>query len=174
VELGEDGRLIRLQLEELGAGLEEALRLVVLDYVAVPATERASVSAGAGSRSASRSGGLAERERRLTAVLEALHALSPDELLDQARVGSALGLGTDQQVLDSSVEARGYRLLHRLPRVSDVIIERIVERFDTLPQIMQASIGELEKVGGVGGAKARSVKNGLARLAEASILERYE
>ena len=35
VELGEDGRLIRLQLEELGAGLEEALRLVVLDYVAV-------------------------------------------------------------------------------------------------------------------------------------------
>ena len=77
-------------------------------------------------------------------------------------------------MLDASVEARGYRLLHRLPRVSDVIIERIVERFDTLPRIMQASIGDLEKVGGVGGAKARSVKNGLARLAEASILERYE
>jgi diadenylate cyclase len=65
-------------------------------------------------------------------------------------------------------------LLHRLPRFSDAIIERIVDRFLNLQQIMRASLSDLEKVEGVGVAKARSVKDGLARLAEASILERYQ
>jgi diadenylate cyclase len=162
VELGEDGRLIRLQMEELGAGLEIALRLVVLDYVVVPDSDR------------TRADGRAALDRRADAAMGALHALAHEELMDPTLVAAAVGMGTDSWTLDSGVEARGYRLLHRLPRVSDVIIERIVERFDTLPQIMQASLGDLEKVGGVGAAKARSVKNGLARLAEASILERYE
>ncbi|MCL4445757.1 MAG: hypothetical protein M1134_02610, partial [Actinobacteria bacterium] len=56
----------------------------------------------------------------------------------------------------------------------DVIIDRIVDRFATLSGIMHASLGDLERVEGVGGAKARAVKDGLARTAEASILARYE
>ena len=88
-------------------------------------------------------------------------------------MAETLGLGGGAGALDRAVEARGYRLLHRLPRFSDALIDRIVERFSTLSRIMGASIGDLEKVGGVGEAKARSVKDGLARLAEASILERY-
>ena len=57
---------------------------------------------------------------------------------------------------------------------AEAIIDRIVDQFASLPRIMAASPSELEKVGGIGGAKARSVKDGLARLVEASILERYE
>ena len=75
---------------------------------------------------------------------------------------------------ESGVEPRGYRLLHRLPRFSDAIIERIVDRFVNLQQIMRASLAELEQVEGVGQARAHSVKDGLARLAEASIFERYQ
>ena len=75
---------------------------------------------------------------------------------------------------ESGVEPRGYRLLYRLPRFSDAIIERIVDRFVNLQQIMRASLGELEQVEGVGQARAHSVKDGLARLAEASIFERYQ
>ena len=89
-------------------------------------------------------------------------------------MAAVLGFDVVPGVLDLPVEARGYRLLHRLPRVSETIIERIVEHFVTLPHLMQASLAELEKVGGVGEAKARSVKDGLARMVEASILERYE
>jgi diadenylate cyclase len=165
VELGEDGRLIRLQLEELGAGVEEVLRMVISDYVPVHGSHRASGNGSSLGR---------EREKRATTALEALHALSADDLLDPAEVAKALGLGSDASGLDQAIEARGIRMLHRLPRVSDPIIERIVDRFATLPLIMQASLGDLEKVGGVGVAKARSLKNGLARLVEASILERYE
>jgi diadenylate cyclase len=159
VELGEDGRLIRLQIEELGAGVGEDLHLVALDYVTTPATDRS---------------GRDQRKLRATQALSALHALDDDDLADPSTVAAVLGLGTAPAVLDLGVEARGYRLLHRVPRVSELIIERIVDRFGTLPQIVQASLAELEQVGGVGGAKARLIKDSLSRMIEASILERYE
>ena len=181
VELGEDGRLIRLQIEELGAGVEETLRLVALDYVAldhVVADEPEGDAAGS-----RHDGHVADRRRDrhvlnlkqcADAALAALHGLSHEDLLGRIAVAGVLGFDPVPGALDLPVEARGYRLLHRLPRVSDSIIERIVERFVTLPQILQATLVELEKVGGVGEAKARTVKDGLSRMVEASILERYE
>ncbi len=158
VELGGDGRLIRLQLEEMTAGVAEALKFVVRDYVVDP---RDSTNKNAKASTVE------------TACL-ALHALTPDELLDPSAIGNALGVSSGTDSLDYGLESRGYRLLHRLPRVSDVIIDRIVDRFATLSGIMHASLGDLERVEGVGGAKARAVKDGLARTAEASILARYE
>ncbi len=147
VELGEDGRLFQLQLAELAAGVDQVLALVARDYAT----------------------GV-----RPDAARAALGALTFDQLVQGHTVAAAFGLGAGAEALDAGLEARGYRLLHRLPRMSDTVIDRIVERFVTLPGIMQATLGELEKVGGVGGARARSVKEGLARLAEASILERYD
>ncbi len=232
VELGEDGRLIRLQIEELGAGVEETLRLVVLDYVVTDdavldegvrgaadadaavvgaavvgaavvdaAVVDAAVVDGAG-KDAAEDGERDERERsgagwlsgngrrpsrdagrdprasalraRADEALAALHELSHEELMGRTAVAAVLGLDPVPGVLDLPAEARGYRLLHRLPRVSEAVIERIVERFATLPRLMEASLADLEKVGGVGEAKARSVKDGLSRMVEASILERYE
>ncbi|HTX63215.1 MAG TPA: helix-hairpin-helix domain-containing protein, partial [Acidimicrobiales bacterium] len=111
---------------------------------------------------------------RADAALGMLHGLSHEELLGRTAVAEVLGFDPAPGVLDQPIEARGYRLLQRLPRVSEAIIERIVERFVTLPQLMQASVADLEKVGGVGEAKARSVKDGLSKMVEASILERYE
>jgi diadenylate cyclase len=162
VELGEDGRLIRMQLEELGAGAAENLRLVVRDYVLADGRP-----AAAGGPSPA---GPDDREGSVERTIAALHGLSSEELLDPVRVGATLG----RAGLDAGLEARGYRLLHRVPRLSDVIIERIVEQFATLPRIMQASLGDLEKVGGVGATRARTLKDGLSRLVEASILERYD
>jgi DNA integrity scanning protein DisA with diadenylate cyclase activity len=229
VELGEDGRLIRLQIEELGAGVEETLRLVVLDYVVLSDTVpsdtvpsdtvradvvpsdtvpsdtvradvvRADVVPGDGGRVGTREGrergavadrsvpngerpsGDETRDQHVSALraradeaLAALHALSHEELMGRTAVAAVLGFDPAPGVLDLPAEARGYRLLHRLPRVSEAVIERIVERFVTLPRLMEASLADLEKVGGVGEAKARSVKDGLSRMVEASILERYE
>jgi diadenylate cyclase len=64
-------------------------------------------------------------------------------------------------------------MLYRLPRFPDALVDRIVEHFAGLQKIMRASVGDLEEVGGVGEARARSVKEGLSHLAEASILDRY-
>ncbi len=160
VELGEEGRLLRLQLDELVDGVEDVVRLVVRDYV------RASDTSG---RGAGGDGGAGEGPR----VLGELGDMSIEELLDDRRVAAALGMAHANGAPDRPLEPRGYRLLHRLPRFPDTVIDRIVEHFSGFQRIMRASVDELEEVGGVGEARARSVKDGLARLAEASILDRY-
>jgi diadenylate cyclase len=154
VELGEEGRLLRLQLDELLDGVDPIRHHVARDYV----------RAGHDGEVSPASSGH---------VLEALERLSTEEVLDARRVGAALGLPQAQAELDASLEPRGYRLLHRLPRFPDVLVDRIVEHFAGLQKIMRASVGDLEEVSGVGEARARSVKDGLARLAEATILDRY-
>jgi len=145
VELGQDGRLLRLQLDEVLEGIDPVRRLVVRDYV-----HGDSISA----------------QRALT-------DLSTDELLEVRRIAAVLGLSPAQSEPDAPLEPRGYRLLHRLPRFPEALVDRIVEHFAGLQRIMRTSVGDLEEVEGVGEARARSVKEGLARLAEASILDRY-
>jgi diadenylate cyclase len=144
VELGSDGRLIHLQTEELSAGVGDALALVLRDYT----NEK----------------GIAH-----------LRSLSPDALMDLPRVVATLNLPASSDQLLAELAPHGYRLLHRLPQqLSDTLIDRLVERFGSLPEILSASAAELESVEGIGAATARHVRDGLARLVEASIFERYE
>jgi diadenylate cyclase len=156
VELGEDGRLVGLQSAELVDGVAPALHLVVRDYCGHQPPRGA------------------DRLSVVNRVVGQLAHLTSDELRDAGRVAETLGLPVSFSDTESGIEPRGYRLLYRLPRFSDVIIERIVDRFVNLQQIMRASLGDLEQVEGVGQARAHSVKDGLARLAEASIFERYQ
>jgi diadenylate cyclase len=143
----------------------------------------ANAVAGAAGRAAGAAGSLGATKRRakgtdrlelVTTIVGELSDLSADELRDPKRVAEVLRLPGKLDDAHSAIEPRGYRLLYRLPRFSDAIIERIVDRFVNLQQIMRASLNELEQVEGVGAARARSVKDGLARLAEASIFERYQ
>lgn len=53
------------------------------------------------------------------------------------------------------------------------MIDNVVERFGDLQKIMRATIADLDEVDGVGESRARAMKDGLARLAETSILDRY-
>jgi diadenylate cyclase len=156
VELGEDGRLVGLQSAELVDGVAPALHLVVRDYCGRHLGRRPDLLSV------------------VNEVIDQLAHLTSDELRDASRVAEIIGLPGSFHDTESGVEPRGYRLLYRLPRFSDAIIERIVDRFVNLQQIMRASLGELEQVEGVGQARAHSVKDGLARLAEASIFERYQ
>jgi diadenylate cyclase len=103
-----------------------------------------------------------------------LQSLAPDALMDLPLVVAALSLPAPDTELHTELAARGFRILHRLPQLSDVLAERLVERFGSLPEIMSASATELESVEGIGAATARMVRDGLARLVEASIFERYE
>jgi len=143
VELGSDGRLIHLQTEELSAGVDDALTLVLRDY-----TDDVGVAH--------------------------LRSLGPEALMDLPKVVATLNLSASNDQLHAELAPRGYRLLHRLPQLSDVIIERLVTKFGSLPEILSASAAELESVDGIGAATARHVRDGLARLVEASIFERYE
>ncbi len=149
LELGTDGRLLALQLEELITGVDADRHLVVRDYL--PTGKRAPTTDEA---------------------LAALGALGPTDLVDINAVARSLGLGTNE-LLDNPVSPRGYRLLARVPRLPGTVVERLVEHFGGLQKLLAASIDDLQTVEGVGELRARSVREGLSRLAESSILERY-
>ncbi|MFO1537326.1 MAG: DNA integrity scanning diadenylate cyclase DisA [Actinomycetota bacterium] len=148
VELGTDGRLVLLQLEELVGGVEDERRLVAKDYV-VP-------TSGWGPAD----------------VLARLARLDDESLLDLGTVAAGLHRPTGPD-LDAAVTPRGYRLLHKIPRLPELVSEHVVERFADLAKIMRATATELTGVEGVGDVRARAIKDGLTRLAESSILERY-
>ncbi|MDQ3980028.1 MAG: DNA integrity scanning diadenylate cyclase DisA [Actinomycetota bacterium] len=149
VELGTDGRLVRLQLEELMAGVEDDRRLVIKDYFHI------------------------EEDWHLSEAMNALAELTTEDVLDLKSVTSVLHLPPEAADMDMGLQPRGYRLLAKIPRLPETVIERIVERFGTLQKILRATVDDLDEVEGVGEARARAIKEGLSRLAETSILDRY-
>ena len=149
VDLGVDGRLVRLQLDEQLGTIEDDRRLVVLDYFS------------------------ADEGHSLDTVMTALGALDTDELLDLRAIATAVHPDGEAADLEAAVQPRGFRLLSKIPRLPEPVIESVVERFGTLHKIMRATIDDLVDVEGVGTARARAIKDGLSRLAESSILDRY-
>ena len=151
VELGTDGRLLALHLDELVAGTGQEQVLLAQDYV--PAQQQ-DLAEGA------------------AAGLARLESLSLDELLDVASVAEVLGLG-GSDALDDVVSPHGYRLLARIPRIPMPVVDSLIEHFGGLQKLLAAGVDELNQVDGVGAVHARSVREGLSRLAESSVLERY-
>ncbi len=149
LQLGTDGRLLALQLEELITGVESERRLLVRDYL-----------------------GASRGERTTEEVLEDLGALSATELVDPSSSASVLGLRSGEH-LDGAVAPRGYRLLARVPRLSPAVVDRLVGHFGSLQKLLSAGVDDLQAVDGVGELRARGVREGLSRLAESTILERY-
>ncbi|MGK2957680.1 MAG: DNA integrity scanning diadenylate cyclase DisA [Acidimicrobiales bacterium] len=156
VELGLDGRLVRLQLEELMGGVDDDRRLVLRDYFHEDAAWQIDDTLG-----------------NLEKALVTLSKLDTDELLDLRIVSSTLGLTDGESDLETNLSPRGYRLLSKVPRLPETVIDGIVERFGYLQKIMRATVSDLDEVKDVGAVRARAIKEGLSRLAEASILDRY-
>jgi diadenylate cyclase len=150
VELGTDGRLLALQLEELMAGVDADRELIARDYV--PSGRRA---------------------RPAQRVLAELAELSATDLLDLSHVSHALGLGSAPEALDAAASPRGFRLLARVPRLPPSILDRVVEHFGGLQKLLAATAEDLQVVEGVGEARARGVREAISRLADASIIDRY-
>ena len=113
------------------------------------------------------------RHRTAEDVLADFDQLSSVDLLDLATVAKVCGYGAAPDALDTPVSPRGYRLLARVPRLPRLVVDRLVEHFGSLQKLLAAGIDDLQAVEGVGETRARSVREGLSRLAESSILERY-
>ena len=148
-ELGGEGRLIRLQLDELVGDVPAERDAIVRDYDA----------AGAG--------------KEATKALERLRAFSYRELLEFERLVELLGYDRTVNPLDFSVAPRGYRVLSHIPRLPDAVVHRIVDGFGSLDTVVRASQRDLEGVEGVGAVRAREIRAGLRRLQEHNLVDRY-
>jgi diadenylate cyclase len=150
VELGTDGRLLSLQLDELMAGVDADRTLVIRDYL--PSGRKA---------------------RTVDEALVELDMVNATELIDLIAVARAMGYPASSEALDAAVSPRGFRLLAKVPRLPGAVVDRLVDHFGSLQRLLGATVEDLQAVDGVGDARARGVREGLSRLAEASILERY-
>ena len=148
LELGADGRLTALQLDELTGTVEDTRVLLVRDYL--PAGDREPAD-----------------------IVETLEQLDEAALLDLTVLAREMGYGTGADVLDNHVSPRGYRLLATIPRVPPAILDRLVAHFHNLQGLLAATAGDLQAVDGVGEARARVVREGLSRVAETSIVDRF-
>jgi diadenylate cyclase len=149
IELGSEGRLIRLQLEELVGNVPTERDAIVRDYHA----------AGHGAEA--------------TLALEGLRALRYQGLLDFDRLTELLGFPRGTSSIDTSVQPRGYRILSHIPRVPEPVVGRVVSDFQTLDTVVRASQRDLEAVEGVGAVRAREIREGLRRLQEHNLVDRY-
>ncbi len=149
IELGTDGRLVRLQLEELMGGVEDDRRLVITDY--------------------SETG----ESWKPGDAMEALSQLTTEEILDLRAVTAVLHLPSGAAELDFALQPKGYRLLHRIPRMPEAVIEAIVARFGSLDKILDADVKDLDDVEGVGASRARAIKENLSRVAEGTGFDRF-
>ena len=151
-ELGTEGRLIKMQLDELMTDVREECVLLIRDYVRY------------------------EEEKEKPDPEEILIELtdwSSDEMLSTSTISKALGLGGSVDSMDLSISPRGYRLLRKIPRLPMPVIENLVERFNDLPAVVEASSEELDEVDGIGEVRAQSIKDGLRRLRDQVLLDRH-
>jgi diadenylate cyclase len=149
IELGAEGRLIRMQLTELIGDVPAERTAVVFDYHVDGDGAKAKLA------------------------LEALHAVPYRQLLEFERLVALLGYPADVNPLDHSVSPRGFRVLSHIPRLPDQIVKRVVSDMDGLESIVRASQRDLEAISGVGAVRAREIREGLRRLQEHNLVDRY-
>lgn len=149
VELGTEGRLIEMQLEETMVGVAADKSALLHDYIA---------SAG---------------DVEFATALEGIARLPHTDLLDFGRLAELLGYDRKVNTLDYPVSPRGYRILGRIPRLPKLVVTNIVNGFHGIEALLAASDGDLESIEGVGEIRAKDIREGLRRLQEVNVVDRY-
>src|SRR5213595_2952384 len=149
VELGTEGRLIEMQLEETTVGTAAERAALVRDYLSDYGDES------------------------FAAALEEIGRMSHQDLLDFGRLAELLGYDRKVNTLDYPVSPRGFRILGRIPRLPRLVVQNIVREFRGLDEILAATDPELESVEGVGEIRAKDIREGLRRLQEINLVDRY-
>ncbi|MBD8070979.1 DNA integrity scanning diadenylate cyclase DisA [Bacillus sp. PS06] len=145
-ELGTEGRLLRLQLRELLVSIEEEAAHIIKDYAKAELTEPYT-------------------------ILGQLQSLSNQELLDDSILLKLLGYSPNTNV-DEIVCPRGYRVLHKIPRLPTHIIENVINHFNHLKHILTSSVEDLDVVEGIGEVRARKIKSGLMNIRRQLTIDR--
>ncbi|MCP8971085.1 DNA integrity scanning diadenylate cyclase DisA [Ectobacillus ponti] len=146
-ELGTESRLIRLQMTELLADLEEEAALLIKDYHR-------------------------EKTQDHYHILKKLQELSNIELLEDQDLTKLLGY-SGQTNLEEIVMPRGYRILGKISRLPPLVIENLIARFKNLQEICRATIDDLDEVEGIGEVRARKIRDGLKRIQEHLYISRH-
>ena len=185
-ELGNEGRLFNMQLEELISNVREEGNLIIRDYInedlvkdAVSELDLvADDNHDKPEREKPEKGKNRERDKKRSRehiaqeLMDELVELSSDDLLNLSAISKALGYGSTLTALDASLTPRGYRLLRKIPRLPMPVIGNLVKVFGDFQSILNATIDALDEVDGIGAVRAKAIKDGLRHLRDRVVLER--
>lgn len=139
IELGEDKELLEVQLEWLMLNVGEFFELVIKDFKK-------------------------DKKKDAPTIASEIRALPTEDLVSTEKIMSQLDYGVGEEMLDTLLPARGYMALREIPRIPMSVIERLVDEFGTLANIMKAEEDELMAIKGIAEVRAKSIKSGLNRL----------
>ena len=148
IELGNEGRLVNIQLEELIANVELEEKQIIQDY-------------------------MASSVKDADTLLKEIRKLERKDLIVAEKIIKILGYEITPDVLDMNVSARGYRVLSKVPKMPAYVIDKIVDAFGSLQGVCTATIDELDDVEGIGEVRAKIIYQSLRRLQEQYILKGY-
>lgn len=134
--LGDEGRIVAVQLNDLLSGVDHTLRLVLADYLKP-------IRSGSVDR-----------------ALEILDGISGPDLEDPFRVGKELGFPD----LDDPAEPRGHRILAQVGRLPEPVRDEIIKGFGSVSKLLNATEEQLTTVEGVGDTRARQLRAYFNRL----------
>ena len=147
-ELGSDGRLVSMQLEELIGGLEKEELLIIKDYI-VPGKQK----------------------RTPEKIIKSLSELEYEELSKESTIAKLLGYEIFDNYDEISVYTKGYRILSKIPRMPANIVENLVSSFKSFQHILAADIESLDDVEGIGEIRARTIRQALKRMQEQFVFD---
>lgn len=147
IELGNEGRLVKMQMDELMGSVKDEYKYIFKDYI--------------------------NSKAEYKEFKEEIKDLTTEDLLDNVSIAKLLGYTGTQASLDESVYSKGYRILHKIQRLPSNVIENLTDTFTSLSSITNASIQELDDVEGIGEIRARHIKNGIRRIKEQMLLDRH-
>lgn len=146
-ELGEDGILVKMQLEELMEGVEEEELLIIKDYV------------------------ITKRKKDEQKILEQIRQKISENLIDSDKIAYLLGYENFENYEEIAVYTKGYRILNKIPRLPANIITNMIKSFKSFQYILAADIEKLDAVEGIGEIRARTIKQSLKRMQEQFIFD---
>lgn len=149
-ELGSDGRLVKMQLEELIGGLEKEEELIIKDYLVT---------------------GTGKKKRTTDSVIQSLEELSYEDISKESVIAKLLGYENFDNYDEVGVFTKGYRILSKIPRMPSNIVENLVDSFKSFQHILAADIESLDEVDGIGEVRARTIKQSLKRMQEQFIFD---
>ena len=145
VELGNEGRLISMQLNELIRYIERDGILLIKDYC--------------------------NEDSDIEEIYTEIQKLNSEELVDLDILAKLLG-HVGVSLVDTFVSPKGYRIVSKIPRIPTSIMENLIKHFGNLKSVIKASTDELDKVEGIGEARATAIRNGLKRIKEQIYLKK--
>lgn len=145
-ELGEEGRLVEMQLEEMVGDLEKEELLIIKDYIS--------------------------KRKNPEKILKEIIDLDLSNLLNSTTIAKILGYQNFEDFDEVGVYTKGYRLLNKVPKMPSNIVDNLIKSFKSFQHILIADIPTLDEVDGIGEIRARSIKQALQRMQEQFVFDK--